>query len=66
MNSDEDEYRRQAADAERQARSAMNDLDPPPKDAVLGCGASRKGALAVGQRLAGRARLGRPKAFRLR
>src|SRR5438128_10834254 len=30
------------------------------------CGATRKGALSVGQRLADRARLGRPKAFRLR
>jgi hypothetical protein len=27
MNGDDDEYRRQAADAERQARSAKNDLD---------------------------------------
>jgi hypothetical protein len=32
MNSDEDEYRLQAADAERQARSVMNDVDRPPKD----------------------------------
>jgi hypothetical protein len=27
MNGDDNEYRRQAADAERQARSAKNDLD---------------------------------------
>ena len=27
MNRDEDEYRQQAADAERQAKSAANDLD---------------------------------------
>jgi hypothetical protein len=65
MHSDEDGYQLQAADTERQARSVMNDVDRPPKRPAL-AGASRKGALAVGQRLAGRARLERPKAFRLR